>query len=118
MALQVADRTILSDRCPGRYAAALDFEMVRLDLGRTMERERRPTSSSWTLCPQQSADGNLARALGTRTVAIGHGLAAVESGSGTLISFSTTGQTCLDGTGRNSPFSGSLGGACRLPRMI
>jgi hypothetical protein len=52
---------------------------------------------------------NLARAMGTRSVEIGRGLAPVESGVGTLISFSTQpGNVALDGAGRNSPFAGAL----------
>src|SRR5262249_32902755 len=52
---------------------------------------------------------NLARAMGTRSAEIGRGLAAVESGVGTLISFSTQpGNVALDGSGRNSPFAGAL----------
>src|SRR5262249_2816853 len=40
---------------------------------------------------------------------IGRGLAPVESGVGTLVSFSTQpGNVALDGKGRNSPFAGAL----------
>src|SRR5262249_26812352 len=40
---------------------------------------------------------------------ISRGLATVESGVGTLISFSTQpGNVALDGSGRNSPFAGAL----------
>jgi uncharacterized caspase-like protein len=47
--------------------------------------------------------------MGTPSPDIGQGLAAVESGAGTLISFSTQpGNVALDGAGRNSPFSGAL----------
>jgi uncharacterized caspase-like protein len=47
--------------------------------------------------------------MGARSLQIGRGLAAVESGAGTLISFSTQpGNVALDGTGRNSPFTGAL----------
>ena len=47
--------------------------------------------------------------MGTRAAGIGSGLAAVESGVGTLISFATQpGNVALDGTGRNSPFASSL----------
>jgi Caspase domain len=47
--------------------------------------------------------------MGTRSAEVGQGLAAVESGVGTLISFSTQpGNVALDGSGRNSPFSGAL----------
>jgi hypothetical protein len=42
-------------------------------------------------------------------VEIGRGLAPVEAGVGTLVSFSTQpGNVALDGSGRNSPFAGAL----------
>jgi uncharacterized caspase-like protein len=91
-------------------AASLDFEMVRLDLvHRTMERETQTNVLFLDACRNNPLGRNLARAMGTRSVEIGHGLAAVESGVGTLISFSTQpGNVALDGTGRNSPFTGAL----------
>ena len=47
--------------------------------------------------------------MGTRSTAIGRGLAPTESGVGTLISFSTQpGNVALDGEGRNSPFAKAL----------
>jgi Caspase domain/PAN domain len=90
--------------------AALDFEMVRLDLvHRTMEREAPTNILFLDACRNNPLARNLARALGTRSAAIGRGLAAVESGAGTLISFSTQpGNVALDGAGRNSPFAGAL----------
>ena len=69
---------------------------------------RRPTFCSSTPVATTLAR-NLARAMGTRSTEIGRGLAQVESGVGTLISFSTQpGNVALDGTGRNSPFAGAL----------
>src|SRR5262249_52990311 len=51
----------------------------------------------------------LARSMGAQSPEVGQGLAAIESGAGTLISFSTQpGNVALDGRGRNSPFSGAL----------
>jgi hypothetical protein len=86
-------------------AAALDFEMVRLDLiQRTLEREASTNIIILDACRDNPLSRNLARALGIRSAAIGRGLAAVESGEGTLISFSTQpGNVALDGAGRNSP---------------
>jgi uncharacterized caspase-like protein len=91
-------------------AAALDFEMVRLDLiQRTMEREAPTNVVILDACRDNPLSRNLARALGTRSTSIGKGLAAVESGEGTLISYSTQpGNVALDGTGRNSPFAAAL----------
>lgn len=88
-------------------AAALDFEMVRLDLiHRTMEREASTNIIILDACRDNPLARNLARALGTRSTTIGRGLANVESGEGTLISFATQpGNVALDGEGRNSPFT-------------
>jgi uncharacterized caspase-like protein len=91
-------------------SASLDFEMVRLDLiQRTMERESATNIMFLDACRDNPLARNLARAMGTRSAEIGHGLAAAESGVGTLISFSTQpGNVALDGAGRNSPFAEAL----------
>ena len=91
-------------------ADALDFEMIRLEvIHRTMEREASTNIIFLDACRNNPLARNLARAMGTRSTEIGRGLAAVESGVGTLISFSTQpGNVALDGTGRNSPFAGAL----------
>lgn len=90
--------------------AALEFEVVRLDtVQRIMERLTSTNILFLDACRSNPLTRNLARALGTRTAEIGRGLAAVESGVGTLISFSTQpGNVALDGTGRNSPFAAAL----------
>src|SRR5262245_5780125 len=89
---------------------ALDWEMVRLDLvQRTMERAASTNIIFLDACRNNPLARNLARAMGTRSADIGRGFAAVESGIGTLISFSTQpGNVAVDGSGRNSPFSGAL----------
>jgi uncharacterized caspase-like protein len=91
-------------------ASALDFEMIRLDLvHRNMERETKANLIFLDACRDNPLARNLARAMGTRSGQIGRGLAAVESGVGTLISFSTQpGNVALDGEGRNSPFASAL----------
>ena len=91
-------------------AAALDFEMVRLDLvQRTMESETKTNVIMLDACRDNPLSRNLARALGSRSATIGRGLAQAEAGVGTLISYSTQpGNVALDGTGRNSPYAGSL----------
>jgi len=91
-------------------AAALDFEMVRLDLvQRTMENHARTNILFLDACRDNPLARNLARSMGTRSAGIGSGLASVEAGVGTLISFSTQpGNVALDGGGRNSPFAGAL----------
>jgi uncharacterized caspase-like protein len=89
---------------------ALDVEMVPLDLvHRAMEREAGTNLLFLDACRDNPLSRNLARAMGSRSPHIGRGLAAVESGAGALISFSTQpGNVALDGAGRNSPFSGAL----------
>jgi hypothetical protein len=91
-------------------ASGLDFEMIRLDLvHRTMEREAQTNILFLDACRDNPLARNLARAMGTRSAEIGRGLAAVESGIGTLISFSTQpGNAALDGQGRNSPYAAAL----------
>jgi len=91
-------------------AAGLDFELVRLDLvQRQMEREAKTNIIFLDACRNNPLVRNLARAMGTRGGDVGRGLATMESGVGTLISFSTQpGNTALDGEGRNSPFTAAL----------
>jgi uncharacterized caspase-like protein len=90
--------------------SALDFETVRLDLvQRTMERAAPINILIVDACRNNPFTRNLARAMGTRSTQIGRGLAPVEAGFGTLISFSTQpGAVADDGIGRNSPFTGAL----------
>ena len=91
-------------------AAALDMEMVRLDLlHRTMEREARTSILFFDACRDNPLARTLARSMGSQSPEVGQGLAAIESGAGTLISFSTQpGNVALDGKGRNPPYSGAL----------
>jgi uncharacterized caspase-like protein len=90
--------------------AALDFETVRVEVvQRAMERAASTNVLYLDACRDNPLARNLARAMGTRSAQIGRGLASIESGVGTLISFSTQpGNVALDGTGRNSPFAGAL----------
>ena len=69
---------------------ALEFEMVRVDvIHRIMERQTNTNILFLDACRDNPLTRNLARSMGTRSTEIGKGLAAVESGVGTLISFST-----------------------------
>lgn len=90
--------------------SALDFETVRLDLvHKAMELEAKTSLLFFDACRDNPLSRTLARAMGLRSFEIGRGLAAIESGASTLISFSTQpGNVALDGTGRNSPFSSAL----------
>lgn len=89
---------------------ALDWEMLKVDVvHRAMERSTNTNILFLDACRDNPLARNLARAMGTRSAHIGRGLATIESGVGTLISFSTQpGNVALDGTGRNSPFAGAL----------
>ncbi len=91
-------------------AAALDMEMVRLDrVHRAMEREARTSILFFDACRDNPLARTLARSMGSQSPEVGQGLAAIESGAGTLISFSTQpGNVALDGNGRNSPYSSAL----------
>ena len=91
-------------------AGALDFEMVRLDvIQRVMENQTQTNILFLDACRDNPLARNLARSLGTRSASVGTGLAKVESGAGTLISFSTQpGNVAQDGQGRNSPYTSAL----------
>src|SRR5215475_15154994 len=118
--LQVAGKNyLLPVDAKAETADAVDYEMVGLDLvQRTMERATTTNIIFLDACRNNPLARNLARAMGTRSAAIGRGLAAVESGVGTLISFSTQpGNVALDGAGRNSPFAGALVKRMRHPTM-
>lgn len=88
----------------------LDFQTVSMDaVLRNMERERRTNLIILDACRNNPLAKNLARSMGTRSASIGRGLAPLETGVGTLISFATQpGNVALDGDGRNSPFTTAL----------
>ena len=95
-----------------KTAEALDFEMVGLDVvQRVMENASETNILFVDACRDNPLSRNLARAMGTRSGAIGRGLVAQEAGAGTLISFSTQpGNVALDSSteGRNSPYAAAL----------
>lgn len=94
-----------------KTAESLDFEMIGLDVvQRIMEAATETNILFVDACRDNPLSRNLARAMGTRSAAIGSGLVAQEAGAGTLISFSTQpGNVALDGTGkRNSPYAAAL----------
>lgn len=90
--------------------ADLDFQTVSMDaVLRNMERERRTNLIILDACRNNPLAKNLARSMGTRSAAVGRGLAPLETGVGTLISFATQpGNVALDGEGGNSPFTSAL----------
>jgi len=90
----------------------LEFEAVKLEFVlRQMEidREGKTTIVILDACRDNPLARNLARTMGTRSAAIGSGLAAASTGLGTFIAYSTQpGNVALDGNGRNSPFTAAL----------
>jgi len=90
----------------------LEFEAVKLEFVlRQMEidREGKTTIVILDACRDNPLARNLARTMGTRSVAVGRGLAAAPTGLGTFIAYSTQpGNVALDGDGRNSPFTAAL----------
>ena len=89
---------------------ALEFEAVTLKaVLRLMERETSTNIVLLDACRDNPLARNLARGMGTRSTAVGKGMARVEAGIGTMISFATQpGNVALDGAGRNSPFTQAL----------
>jgi tetratricopeptide (TPR) repeat protein len=60
-------------------------------------------------CRDNPLARSLASSLGTRAIAVGTGLASVQSAIGTMIAYSTQpDNVALDGSGRNSPFTAAL----------
>ncbi len=88
----------------------LDFELVAFrKLLARMERKASTNLIFLDACRDNPLARNLARNMGTRSTAIGRGLAKVETGLGTLVAFATQpGNVALDGKGLNSPFTESI----------
>lgn len=111
--LQVAGRNYLIPVDAGLDSERdLDFEAVSLDFVlRQMEvgREGKTSIVFLDACRDNPLARNLARSMGTRSGALGSGLAEVRTGVGTFIAYSTQpGNVALDGAGRNSPFTAAL----------
>jgi tetratricopeptide (TPR) repeat protein len=91
-------------------AADLNFEAIDVNLVlQQMEAEKRVNLIFLDACRDNPLSRSLARSLGTRSTAVNSGLASIQSGVGTMISFATRPDTvALDGEGRNSPFTTAL----------
>ncbi|HSM39727.1 MAG TPA: caspase domain-containing protein, partial [Afifellaceae bacterium] len=88
----------------------LQFETLPVDfvLG-PMEVNAKTSIVFLDACRDNPLARSLARSMGTRSSAIGTGLAEIGGGIGTLISYATQpGNVALDGEGRNSPFTAAL----------
>ncbi len=99
------DAKLVSERDLDFDAISLDFVMRQMELGR----ETKANVVFLDACRDNPLARNLARTMGTRSAAVGQGLAQVQTGVGTFISYSTQpGNVALDGQGRNSPFTSAL----------
>jgi uncharacterized caspase-like protein len=90
----------------------LDFEAIGLDFvlkQMEIDRENKTNIVFLDACRDNPLARNLARSMSSRSTSVGQGLAQVQTGVGTFISYSThPGYVAADGTGRNSPFTGAL----------
>jgi hypothetical protein len=90
----------------------LDFEGISVDFvlkQMEIDRENKTNIVFLDACRDNPLARNLARSMGTRSGNIGKGLAQVQTGVGTFISYSTQpGNVALDGSGANSPFTTAL----------
>jgi len=89
----------------------LEFEATKLQVViETMERAAKTSLVFLDACRDNPLKQTLARSLGAnRSVAVGQGLARVDSGVGTLIAYATEpGNVALDGAGAHSPFTAAL----------
>lgn len=88
----------------------LDFEALPIELVLSaMERNAKVNLVFLDACRDNPLAATLARSTGTRSMAVGRGLAKLDTGVGSLIAFATQpGNVALDGGGRNSPFTTAL----------
>ena len=90
----------------------LEFEAVKLDVvlhQMEIDRDGKITIVILDACRNNPLSRNLARSMGSRSTAVGSGLAPAATGLGTFIAYSTQpGNVAVDGDGRNSPFAKAL----------
>jgi tetratricopeptide (TPR) repeat protein len=89
-----------------------DLMLDAVDIGNVlaqMEAEKRVNLIFLDACRDNPLARSLARSLGTRSSAVGQGLASIQSAIGTMIAYATQpDNVALDGEGRNSPFTAAL----------
>jgi len=89
-----------------------DLALDAVDIGNVlaqMEAEKRVNLIFLDACRDNPLARSLARSLGTRSSAVGQGLASIQSAIGTMIAYATQpDNVALDGEGRNSPFTTAL----------
>jgi tetratricopeptide (TPR) repeat protein len=89
-----------------------DLNLDAVDVGNVlaqMESEKRVNLVFLDACRDNPLARSFARSLGTRSAAVGQGLATIQSAIGTMIAYATQPDAvALDGEGRNSPFTAAL----------
>jgi tetratricopeptide (TPR) repeat protein len=89
-----------------------DLNLDAVDVGfvlAQMETEKRVNLIFLDACRDNPLARSFARSLGTRSTAVGQGLATIQSAIGTMIAYATQPDAvALDGDGRNSPFTTAL----------
>lgn len=101
-------------------ASALELDTLDVEtVTRAMEGEQRVNLVMLDACRDNPFTNALQRALGTRSAAVGRGLAPIRTAGGTLVAFATAPDTvALDGDGaRNSPFTTALLKHIRQPGL-
>ena len=91
-------------------AADLSFETIDVSqVLAQMEGDKRVNLVFLDACRDNPLARSLARTMGTRSAAVGQGLASIQSAIGTLIGYATQpDNVALDGSGRNSPFTTAM----------
>jgi hypothetical protein len=88
----------------------LNFEAFDVNLVlQQMEAEKRVNLVFLDACRDNPLTRTLARSMGTRSAAVGQGLASIQGAVGTMIAYATQpDNVAMDGDGRNSPFTTAL----------
>jgi Tfp pilus assembly protein PilF len=98
-----------------------DLSLDTIEMGQIlaqMEAEKRVNLIFLDACRDNPLARSFARSLGTRSTAVGSGLAAIQSAVGTMIAYATQpDNVALDGDGRNSPFTAALLKHIATPRL-
>ena len=106
------DAQLANERDLDFEAVSVDFVLRQMELGR----ESKTNIVFLDACRDNPLTRSLARSMGTRSAALGQGLAQVQAGVGTFIAYSTQpGNVAVDGATRNSPFTAALTRAVREP---
>ena len=109
--LQVSGRNYLVPT-DARLDRPADLNFEAIDVGlvlQQMEAAKRVNIVLLDACRDNPLARTLARSMGTRSAAVGHGLASIQGAVGTMIAYATQpDNVAADGEGRNSPFTAAL----------